>query len=398
MLSGKNILLGVTGGIAAYKTTFLIRELKKSGANIKVIMTPDSKAFVTPLTLATLSENPIFSEFYNSTTGEWSNHVELALWADIFLIAPATANTIAKMAHGICDNFLLATYLSAKCQVFVAPAMDLEMFAHPTTTNNIKQLLKNNNIIIDAQYGELASGLVGKGRMEEPDEIVKILTNYSLKGPLTGKQVLITAGPTIEQIDPVRFIGNNSSGKMGYELAEKAAKLGAKVTLVSGPTNLNLSNKYITKIDVKSADEMYNAVHNNLIKQEIIIMAAAVADYTPIKKVDSKIKKKEDKIQIELKSTQDILASVGKIKKKNQILIGFALETNDEIENAKKKLKSKNLDFIVLNSLNDKGAGFEHKTNKVTFIDKNNKVEKFKLKSKEDVASDIFNKVISLLK
>jgi phosphopantothenoylcysteine decarboxylase/phosphopantothenate--cysteine ligase len=398
MLSGKNILLGVTGGIAAYKTAFLIRELKKSGANIKVIMTPDSKAFVTPLTLATLSENPIISEFYNSTTGEWSNHVEMALWADIFLITPATANTIAKMAHGICDNFLLATYLSAKCQVFIAPAMDLEMYAHPTTINNLKQLINNNNIIIDAQYGELASGLVGKGRMEEPNEIVKVLTDFFNKGPLTGKQVLITAGPTLEQIDPVRFIGNNSSGKMGYELAEIAAKLGAKVTLVSGPTNLILSNSAIKRIDVKSAEEMYNAVHQNLNNKDIIVMAAAVADYTPVKVVDTKIKKKENKIQIELKSTKDILASVGKIKNKNQILVGFALETNDEIDNAKKKLKAKNLDFIVLNSLNDKGAGFELETNKVTFIDKNNKIEKFKLKSKKNVASDIFNKVISLLK
>lgn len=398
MLSGKNILLGVTGGIAAYKTAFLIRELKKSGANIKVIMTPDSKAFVTPLTLATLSENPIFSEFYNSATGEWSNHVELALWADIFLIAPATANTIAKIAHGICDNFLLATYLSARCQVFIAPAMDLEMFAHPTTTKNLEQLRTNNNVVIDAQYGELASGLVGKGRMEEPDEIVKVLTEFFNKGPLTGKQVLITAGPTIEQIDPVRFIGNNSSGKMGYELAEKAAKLGAKVTLVSGPTNLSLLNSAIKRIDVKSAEEMYNAVHKNLNKQDVIIMAAAVADYTPVKVGGTKIKKKENVTQIELKPTKDILASVGKIKNKNQILVGFALETNDEVENAKKKLKAKNLDFIVLNSLNDKGAGFEHETNKVTFIDNNNKIEKFELKSKVNVASDIFNKVISLLK
>ncbi len=398
MLSSKNILLGVTGGIAAYKITFLIRALKKSGANVKVIMTPDAKAFITPLTISTLSENPVYSEFSNSLTGEWFNHVELGLWADIFIIAPATANTIAKMANGISDNFLLATYLSAKCPIFIAPAMDLDMFAHPTTTKNIKQLIKNNNKIIDAKYGELASGLVGKGRMEEPEKIFSIIKNYFEKDlTLLGKKVLITAGPTIEQIDPVRFISNHSSGKMGYHLAEKAAELGAEVILVSGPTNISLINQKITKIAIKSAEEMYDAVFKYFNASHIVIMAAAVADYTPVKQEKSKIKKKSDSIDIQLTSTKDILATLGKKKTKKQLLVGFALETDNEIENAKKKLLNKNLDFIVLNSLKDKGAGFEGDTNKVTFIDKNNKVEKFKLKSKSEVATDIFNKVLSLL-
>lgn len=398
MFSGKNILLGVTGGIAAYKTANLVRLFKKSGANIQVVMTPDAKEFVTPLTLSTLSGNPVHSVFADDETGEWTNHVDLGLWADIFIVAPATANTISKMANGLCDNLLMATYLSAKCQVFVAPAMDLDMYKHQTTKNNLNELISNGNIIIDAKEGELASGLVGKGRMEEPENIIIQIENHLKEGLLlTGKKVLITAGPTYEQIDPVRFIGNNSSGKMGYELAEKAMKLGANVILVSGPTNLSAS-KSINKVDVRSAKQMYEAVHNYQEAADIIIMAAAVADYTPEFVNSEKIKKQDNSLQIKLKSTSDILASVGLIKKENQLLIGFALETNNEIENAKSKLVKKKLDFIVLNSLKNKGAGFGHDTNQISIIDKYNKIEEYELKSKADVASDIFNKIITLLK
>ncbi|MBL4593053.1 MAG: bifunctional phosphopantothenoylcysteine decarboxylase/phosphopantothenate--cysteine ligase CoaBC [Flavobacteriales bacterium] len=398
MFSGKNILLGITGGIAAYKTANLVRLFKKSGANVKVVMTPDAKEFVTPLTLSTLSENPVHSQFSDEKTGEWDSHVELGLWADLFIIAPATANTIGKMANGLCDNLLLATYLSAKCPVFVAPAMDLDMYEHATTKSNLTILASNGNKIIDAKVGELASGLVGKGRMEEPEAIFNHINNYLKEGlTLKGKNVLITAGPTFEQIDPVRFIGNNSSGKMGYELAEAANRLGASVVLISGPTKL-IATKSIHKIDVISAKEMYDAVHENQKTADIIIMSAAVADYTPKEPQKNKIKKDSDNLQISLKSTKDILASLGEIKTDNQILVGFALETNNEEVNAKDKLVRKKLDFIVLNSLNDKGAGFGFETNKITIIDKNNKVDKYELKSKSEVATDIFNKIISLLK
>lgn len=397
MVGGKNILLGITGGIAAYKTANLVRLLKKSGANVQVVMTPDAKEFITPLTLSTLSENPVHSVFADDETGEWTNHVELGLWADIFIIAPATANTIGKMANGLCDNLLMATYLSAKCKVFVAPAMDLDMYKHETTKNNLKQLVANGNIIIDAKEGELASGLVGKGRMEEPENIVLHIENYIKQGlVLTGKKVLISAGPTFEQIDPVRFIGNNSSGKMGYQLAEKALSLGAEVVLVSGPTHLTAS-KSISLVNVRSASEMYTGVHHNLEGADVIIMAAAVADYTPEVINTEKIKKKESTMAIQLKPTVDILASIGQLKKEGQLLIGFALETNNEIEHAKAKLKRKNLDFIVLNSLRDKGAGFGFDTNQISIIDKYNKVEKFELKSKAEVATDVFNKIITLL-
>ncbi|MDG1476874.1 MAG: bifunctional phosphopantothenoylcysteine decarboxylase/phosphopantothenate--cysteine ligase CoaBC [Vicingaceae bacterium] len=397
MLSGKNILLGVTGGIAAYKTANLIRLFKKLGANVQVVMTPDAKEFVTPLTLSTLSENPVYSVFSDEETGVWNNHVELGLWADIFIIAPATANTIGKMAGGLCDNLLMATYLSAKCTVFVAPAMDLDMYKHATTLQNIAQLKANGNLIIDAKEGELASGLVGKGRMEEPEAIVSFVENHLRKGlPLFGKRVLLTAGPTYEQIDPVRFVGNNSSGKMGYELAEKAYVLGATVTLVSGPTNLTAS-KGINKIDVRSAEDMFNAVAEEYINSDVIIMAAAVADYTPENIASQKIKKSDNSLQINLKSTKDILTTVGELKTDKQLLIGFALETTNEINNAKSKLSRKNLDFIVLNSLNDKGAGFGYDTNKITIIDKSNNVDEFELKPKSEVAIDIFNKIISLL-
>jgi len=397
MLSGKNILLGITGGIAAYKTANLIRLFKKSGANVKVVMTLDAKEFVTPLTLSTLSENPVHSIFSDEETGEWDSHVELGLWADLFIIAPATANTIGKMANGLCDNLLMATYLSAKCQVFIAPAMDLDMYKHAATVQNIQKLISNGNKIIDAKVGELASGLVGKGRMEEPEGIFEFINKYLKEGlPLSGKKVLITAGPTYEQIDPVRFIGNNSSGKMGYELAEKAYSLGASVTLISGPTNLTV-NKGVTKIDVRSAEDMFDAVQEDYKDSDVIIMAAAVADYTPESKALQKIKKTKSSLQINLKSTKDILASIGKLKSEGQLLIGFALETIDEERNAKAKLTRKNLNFIVLNSLNDEGAGFGYDTNIITIIDNHNNIEKFELKPKSEVATDIFNKIISLL-
>ncbi|MCB0381111.1 MAG: bifunctional phosphopantothenoylcysteine decarboxylase/phosphopantothenate--cysteine ligase CoaBC [Flavobacteriales bacterium] len=398
MLKGKNILLGISGGIASYKIATLTRLLKKSGANIKVVMTPAAKEFITPLTLSTLSENPVYSSFADKQTGEWNSHVELGLWSDVMVVAPATANTIAKMANGICDNLLLATYLSAKCPVFVAPAMDLDMYLHPTTTKNINTLKEFGYTIIDAVDGELASGLVGKGRMEEPEKIAELLRDFfKSEQLLKGKKVLITAGPTYEQIDPVRFIGNNSSGKMGVELAKKALDLGADVTLVIGP-NKQVKVDGINWIDVKSAEEMYNQVHKHVKKADVVIMSAAVADFKPKKVSKQKIKKNNADLIIDLEPTQDILRSVGEIKTKNQLLVGFALESNNELENAKTKLKSKNLDLIVLNSLNDKGAGFEFDTNKISIIDNSNKVDKFELKSKSEVAHDIFNKIVSLLK
>lgn len=404
MLKGKNILLGITGGIASYKIATLTRLLKKSGANIKVVMTPAAKEFITPLTLSTLSENPVYSEFASRQTGEWNSHVELGLWADIFVIAPATANTIAKMANGICDNLLLATYLSAKCPVFIAPAMDLDMFKHPTTAKNINTLKTFGYNIIDAVEGELASGLLGKGRMEEPEKIAEIIHVFFKTNPvsstglvLKNKKILITAGPTHEQIDPVRFIGNNSSGKMGLALAKQAKNLGADVTLIIGPNKLETVDG-INWINVKTADEMYKQVHASVKKADIIIMSAAVADFKPKNTSLQKIKKNNSTLQIELEPTKDILKSVGEIKTNKQLLVGFALESDNELKNAKDKLKSKNLDLIILNSLNDKGAGFEFDTNKITIIDKKNKIDNFELKSKSDVAIDIFNKIVSLLK
>lgn len=397
MLSGKNILLGVTAGIAAYKTAALVRLLKKAKANVRVVMTPDAVDFVTPLTLSTLSENPVLYSFADEETEEWNNHVELGLWADLFIVAPATANTIAKMANGICDNLLMATYLSAKCDVFVCPAMDLDMYQHQTTQDNLNKLQKNNNIIIDAREGELASGLVGKGRMEEPEQIISFITNHLKEGlPLIGKKVVVTAGPTYEKIDPVRFIGNNSSGRMGFELAKTAYRLGADVILISGPSNISLEESNIQRIDVYSASEMLSAVQENKVNADVIIMAAAVADYTPMHTSNEKIKKHNTELKIELTSTTDILALLGS-SKSSELLVGFALETNNELENAKDKLKRKNLDLIILNSLNDAGAGFEHETNKVTFIDKNNNIDEFELKPKSEVAKDVFNKILSLL-
>ena len=396
VLSGKKILLGVSGGIAAYKTANLVRLFIKAGAQVQVVMSPASLHFVTPLTLATLSKNPVYSTFYNEeeATGEWNNHVELGLWADLMLVAPATANTLSKMANGNCDNLLIATYLSAKCPVYFAPAMDLDMYKHPSTLDSFHKLKSFGNIIIPAESGELASGLSGEGRMAEPENIVTFLENDLLeKLPLKGKKILITAGPTYEAIDPVRFIGNHSSGKMGFDIANEAANNGAEVILVSGPTHLNVQNSSIKLIRVTSAQDMYDACHEYYNNVDVAIAAAAVADYRPKNVADQKIKKNEATFSIELEKTKDILASLGEQKKK-QFLIGFALETENEIEHAKQKIQKKNLDLIVLNSLNDKGAGFGLPTNKVTFISKDFIVEPKELKSKEEVAQDIINKVI----
>lgn len=397
VLSGKKILLGVSGGIAAYKTATLVRLFIKAGAHVQVIMTPASKDFVTPLTLSTLSKNPVHSTFFDEedANAQWNNHVELGLWADIMIIAPATANTLSKMANGNCDNLLIATYLSAKCPVYFAPAMDLDMYKHPSTISSFSLLHKFGNIIIPAESGELASGLSGEGRMAEPENIIAFLEkDLESKLPLKGKKILITAGPTYEAIDPVRFIGNHSSGKMGFDIAASAANLGAEVTLISGPTHLNTNNSVINLIRVTSAKEMYDECHNHFNSVDVAICAAAVADYKPKVLAEQKIKKSEATLTIELEKTQDILASLGRIKQ-NQFLIGFALETENEIENAKLKIQKKNLDLIVLNSLQDKGAGFGKPTNKITFIDKDFVVEPMELKSKELVANDIMNKVIS---
>ena len=396
VLSGKKILLGVSGGIAAYKTANLVRLFIKAGAQVQVVMSPASLHFVTPLTLATLSKNPVHSTFYNEeeATGEWNNHVELGLWADLMLVAPATANTLSKMANGNCDNLLIATYLSAKCPVYFAPAMDLDMYKHPSTLDSFHKLKSFGNIIIPAESGELASGLSGEGRMAEPENIVAFLENDLLERlPLKGKKILITAGPTYEAIDPVRFIGNHSSGKMGFDIANEAANKGAEVILVSGPTHLNVQNSSIKLIRVTSAQDMYDACHEYYNNVDVAIAVAAVADYRPKNVADQKIKKNEATFSIELEKTKDILASLGEQKKK-QFLIGFALETENEIEHAKQKIQKKNLDLIVLNSLNDKGAGFGLPTNKVTFISKDFIVEPKELKSKEEVAQDIINKVI----
>jgi len=398
VLSGKNILLGVTAGIAAYKTAHLVRLFIKAGANVKVVMTPASKDFVTPLTLSTLSQNPVYSSFFEKGeegTEEWNSHVELGLWADYMLVAPATANTLSKMANGVCDNLLLATYLSAKCKVYFAPTMDLDMYKHLSTKQSIDKLQSYGNVFIAPSSGFLASGLDGEGRMEEPENMVSFMENDIVNGlPLFGKKVIITAGPTYEAIDPVRFIGNHSSGKMGFELADAAANLGAQVYLVTGPSYEKISNSLIKRIDVVSAEEMFIEVHKYYENSDIAICSAAVADYKPKMVSDSKIKKDTDSISIELVKTLDILASLGKIKK-NQFLIGFALETDNEIENATLKLKKKNLDLIVLNSLNDKGAGFKKETNKITIIDKFEKISEFSLKSKAEVASDIFNEILN---
>ncbi len=395
VLSGKKIILGISGGIAAYKTAHLVRLFIKAGAQVRVVMTPASKDFVTPLTLSTLSKNPVLSDFYSEEENDlWNNHVELGLWADFMLIAPATANTLSKMANGNCDNLLIATYLSAKCPVYFAPAMDLDMYKHPSTLDSFSKLKKFGNIMIPAESGELASGLSGQGRMAEPENIISFIEADILsKLPLKGKKVLVTAGPTYEAIDPVRFIGNHSSGKMGFDIANELAMNGAEVTLVSGPTHLSVSKASINLIRVQSAQDMYDVCHQYFDKVDVAIAAAAVADYRPKNIASQKIKKNEATFVIDLEKTKDILASLGE-KKRNQFLIGFALETENEIEHAKQKIQKKNLDLIVLNSLNDKGAGFGHATNKVTFIDNNGNIEPMDLKSKEEVASDIVNKII----
>lgn len=396
ILSGKNILLGITAGIAAYKTANLVRLFIKAGANVKVVMTPASKDFITPLTLSTLSKNPVHSSFTNEDDDNavWNNHVELGLWADLFVIAPATANSLSKMANGVCDNLLMATYLSAKCSVYFAPAMDLDMYKHPTTLRSFQLLKSFGNVMIPATSGELASGLVGEGRMAEPEDIIDFIEKHILNQlPLIGKKILITAGPTYEAIDPVRFIGNHSSGKMGFEIAKAAANLGAEVTLISGPTHEKISHSFIKIINVVSALQMYDEVHKHFDSVDIAILSAAVADYKPKFVSDTKIKKKEISFTIELEKTKDILASLGVIKK-HQFLVGFALETNNELDNAKGKLEAKNLDLIVLNSLNDDGAGFGGSTNKVTFITKSGDIIHHDLKSKSDVASDLIHHII----
>jgi len=401
-LKNKKILIGITGSIAAYKAVILTRLLVKAGAVVKVIMTDAAKTFVAPLTFSTLSKNPVYSTFTESEDGIWNNHVELGLWADVLLIAPATANTLAKMSNGICDNLLSAVYLSAKCPVFVAPAMDLDMWLHPSTQKNIKNLESYGNKIIPVGDGELASGLHGAGRLAEPEAIFEYFENFfhstSIKkekettDALKGKKVLITAGPTQEALDPVRFISNHSSGKMGISLAEAALSKGADVYLVLGPTSLKPTSSEINVLSVKSAEDMFNAVDKNFDDSDLIIMAAAVADFTPLTTSDKKIKKSgKDNMILELKRTKDILKTMGQRKKEHQILVGFALETNNEVENATRKLTSKNLDFIVLNSMREKGAGFKHNTNRITIFDKYNKIAKFELKSKDEVAYDILN-------
>ncbi|MGC1204902.1 MAG: bifunctional phosphopantothenoylcysteine decarboxylase/phosphopantothenate--cysteine ligase CoaBC [Flavobacteriaceae bacterium] len=396
ILNGKNILLGISGGIAAYKTASLVRLFIKSGASVKVVMTPSSKDFITPLTLSTLSKHPVYSSFTNEEDDNavWNNHVDLGLWADVFVIAPATANTLSKMANGTSDNLLLATYLSAKCPVYFAPAMDLDMYKHPSTLASFEKLESFGNIMIPATSGELASGLVGEGRMAEPEDIVSFIENDILsKLPLRGKKVLITAGPTYEAIDPVRFIGNHSSGKMGFEIAKAAANLGAEVFLISGPTHQKVKHSLIHVIPVTSADEMYNAAHEYFNDVNIAILSAAVADFKPKEVATQKIKKAASTLTLELEKTKDILVSLGNIKKQ-QYLVGFALETNNELEHAKGKLKKKNLNLIVLNSLKDKGAGFKGDTNKVSFIDNKDEITRFELKSKTDVATDLLTKIL----
>ena len=394
ILSGKHILLGVTGGIAAYKSAFLVRLLKKAGALVKVVMTPEAEQFITPLTLSTLSENPVVSSFTDEEKN-WNNHVELGLWADVMLIAPATANTLSKMASGTANNLLITTYLSAKCPVYFAPAMDLDMYKHASSKASIDKLIGFGNKFIKPGSGELASGLEGEGRMAEPEDIISFIEQDILSQlPLAGKEITITAGPTYEAIDPVRFIGNHSSGKMGFELAKRALDLGAKVNLITGPTHLHLKHSNLTRIDVVSAQEMFDATLSKFDLSSVVIASAAVSDYRPKHPFDQKMKKSKDALHIELEPTTDILKHLGSIKK-NQILVGFALETDDEEKNAKSKLKRKNLDFIVLNSLNDQGAGFKTDTNKITLIT-NSETIRFKTKPKSEVAKDIFDHILKL--
>ncbi len=396
ILSGKKILLGISGGIAAYKTAILVRLFIKNGAEVKVVMTPDAKEFITPLTLSTLSKNPVHSSFTSDDQDEtWNNHVELGMWADLILICPATANTLSKMANGNCDNLLIAVYLSAKCPVYFAPAMDLDMYKHQSTKDSISKLLENGNILIPAETGELASGLIGEGRLAEPDSILNFIEADIIKSlPLRGKKILVTAGPTYEAIDPVRYISNHSSGKMGFEIAKKASDLGAEVFLISGPSNQKISTRSINLINVVSSKDMHEEVIKYYSEADIVIMAAAVSDFKPKDFSNKKIKKDNIQPKIELEKTKDVLLELGRLKK-NQFLVGFALENENEIENSLKKLKNKNLDLIILNSLNDKGAGFGTETNKITIINSKEEKTDFDLKDKSEVAEDILNSIMS---
>ena len=397
-LKGKKIVLGITGSIAAYKAAVLIRLLIKQGAEVQVVITPAGKEFITPITLSALTSKPVISEFFAQRDGSWHSHVALGQWADAMLIAPATASSIGKMAHGIADNMLITTYLSMKAPVFVAPAMDLDMFAHPSTTENLNTLRRYGNHIIEPAEGELASHLVGKGRMEEPENIVAYLERYFAEAEeLAGKKIVITAGPTYEKIDPVRFIGNYSSGKMGFALAEECAARGAEVTLVAGPVQMKTTHPGIHRIDVESCAEMYEATTEVFKEANAAILCAAVADFTPEAAADTKIKREGDDLVLRLKPTHDIAAALGRMKHPQQHLVGFALETNDELANAKDKLSRKNLDFIVLNSLGDAGAGFRHDTNKITIINKESAKE-YPLKSKKEVAKDIIDELVQIIK
>lgn len=402
MLEGKNILLGVCGSIAAYKSAPLIRLLVKQKVNVKVIMTPNAKDFITPLTLSTLSGNPVLSQYFDSKTGAWNEHVKLALWADYILIAPASANTLAKFANGFCDNLLSAVYLSARCPIYLAPAMDLDMWAHESTQSNINRLKSFGNKIINPGTGELASGLFGEGRMAEPEDILSFLQKESVEiekftnQPLKGKKALVTAGPTFEAIDPVRFIGNHSSGKMGYALAKSLQELGAEVTLISGPSSLEIP-EHVNYIPVVSAEDMLKACLQEFPSSNITVMSAAVADYRPKNVSKEKIKKSEANLVLDLEKTTDILFTLGSLKDKGQLLIGFALETANEIKNAKEKLAKKNLDFIVLNSLQDKDAGFAGDQNKITILTQKDEQISFELKSKTEVAMDICREIIKLI-
>lgn len=396
-MEGKKIVLGITGSIAAYKAAVLTRALIKKGAEVQIVITPAGKEFITPITLSALTSKPVISEFFAQRDGTWHSHVDLGLWADAMLIAPATASTIGKMAHGIADNMLVTTYLSMKAPVFVAPAMDLDMFAHPSTQHNLNILRSYGNHIIEPASGELASHLTGKGRMEEPEKIVEVLENFFTQSQrLAGKKILITAGPTYEKIDPVRFIGNYSSGKMGYALAESCAESGAEVILISGPVSLSTRHPAIRRIDVESAEEMYKAATEFYPACDAGILCAAVADFTPETVAPNKIKREKDDLLIKLKPTRDIAAALGQMKQPHQRLIGFALETHDELAHAQEKRKRKNFDFIVLNSLNDKGAGFRYDTNKITIVDESGHTP-YPLKSKQEAANDIIGKLASIL-
>ena len=402
MLENRKILIGVTGSIAAYKAAILIRLLIKEKAEVKVIMSPLAKQFITPLTLATLSKNPVLVDFFNPENGDWNNHIELGIWADAYIIAPATANTLAKMAHGIADNLLLTTYLSARCAIFVAPAMDIDMLGHPATQDNVEILKKRGNHVLEPVTGELASGLTGKGRMEEPERIVEAVTRYfgvkkkTLK-KLAGKKFLVTAGPTYEPIDPVRFVGNYSSGKMGYAIADQLAFHGADVILISGPSAEKISQQGISLIKVHTAAEMYYESLSRYRHVDGAILAAAVADYRPKNPAFEKIKRLKKNLTLELEVNPDIAETLGKQKKNNQILAGFALETHNEVENARKKMSKKNFDFIVLNSLKDEGAGFHSDTNKITILDKHNRLMEFPLKSKQEIAEDIVQYLLTII-